>query len=254
MVVVKLQQRTDYKAAINRLSGVPLYLQLIDALTRDIENHVYKSGDQLPSERELCELYELSRITVRQALQELEREGVITKKHGKGTFVAENSFQQNLVNLYSFTDEMKRLGKVPKTKVLEFEVISLNSRLAEKLGLDAGIEVVRVTRLRLADSQPLMYETTYLPRTIFPYLTREQLEQRSMYTIFREDYQVYVTKAIEKFTATKMQKNEAAQLNEATETPAILIKRYGYDHERLVEYTSSIVPSGKFYYRVEMTN
>ncbi|QAA23952.1 GntR family transcriptional regulator [Sporolactobacillus terrae] len=239
---------------MSRSSGVPLYLQLIDVLTHDIENHVYKAGDQLPSERELCDLYQLSRITVRQALQELEREGTITKKHGKGTFVAEKPIQQNLVNLYSFTDEMKRLGKIPKTKVLDFEVIRLNSRLAKKLKMDAGIEVVRVTRLRLADDRPLMYETTYLPRTIFPYLTREQFEQRSMYTIFRQDYDVYVTKVVEKFTATKMQKNEAAQLTEATGTPAILIKRYGYDHERLVEYTSSIVSSGKFYYRVEITN
>ncbi|RYL95931.1 GntR family transcriptional regulator [Sporolactobacillus sp. THM7-4] len=238
---------------MDRKSGIPLYLQLIDIIAQDIDRHVYQHGDKLPSERELCSLYELSRITVRQALEELEREGYIQKKHGKGTFVTKGLYQQNLVNLYSFTDEMKRLGKIPVTKVLDFEVINASDSLARKMCLQAGKKIIRVTRLRIADNEPLMYETTYLPGEIFSNLTKEQLSQRPMYSIFREDYQVYVTRAIEDFTATTMQKSEAEYLNDEQGTPAILIKRYGYDNSTLVEYTTSVVSSGKFHYRVEIS-
>src|SRR5690625_5973380 len=84
---------------------------MMDTLIKEMDQGVYKEHEKLPSEREFCDLYQLSRITVRQALQELELEGYIYKLHGKGTFVAPKSYNQNLVKLYSFTEEMKKLGK-----------------------------------------------------------------------------------------------------------------------------------------------
>lgn len=237
---------------INRANGVPLYLQLIDIISRDIDEHVYKLGERLPSERELCEIYKLSRITVRQALQELEREGYINKEHGKGTFVAEKHYRQNLDNLYSFTDEMIRLGKTPLTEVLNFEVIMSNKNLANKMNVNSEEKIIKFTRLRIADNDPLMYETTYLPRKVFPHLTKKDLEKRTMYSIFREDYHVFVTKAIEEFTATSLHKKEAKHLKEENGETGILIKRFGYDQGQLVEYTLSVVSSKKFYYRVQI--
>lgn len=238
---------------IDRKSGIPLYLQLIDILVYAIDNHVYQPGEQLPSERELCEKYELSRITVRQALNELEREGYIKKQHGKGTFVTKGIFQQNLANLYSFTDEMKKLGKNPESKVLAFEKMDANASLAEKMGLGEEKKVIKVIRLRIVDDKPLMYETSYLPQERFPQITKEQLETKPMYEIFSDDYQTAVTKAVDDFTATSMDKEEAAQLQEQKGTPAILITRYGYDGSTIVEYTKSIVSSSVFHYRVEIT-
>ncbi|TGA98371.1 GntR family transcriptional regulator [Sporolactobacillus shoreae] len=238
---------------MDRKTGIPLYLQLMDIITRDINNHVYRPGDQLPSEREFCSTYELSRITVRQALQELEREGYINKKHGKGTFVTKEIFQQNLINLYSFTDEMKRIGKKPSTKVTSFEIIPANDNIARRMKLTGHKQVIKAKRLRIADDEPLMYETSYLPRDVFINLTKEQLEKQAMYEIFQQDYHIGVTKAIEDFTATTMEKSEADFLHEEAGSPAILIKRYGYYNDQIIEYTTSIVSSLKFHYRVEIS-
>lgn len=238
---------------LDKKSKVPLYLQLMEDLIRKIKAQAYRENERLPSERELCDVYDLSRITVRQALQELEREGFIYKSHGKGTFVAPKSYNQNLVKLYSFTEEMKAIGKKPTTKVMSFDEISVDERLASKMNLVPLDEVFQVSRLRLADDEPLMYETSYLPKRIFPNLTKNDLEQRPMYDIFYEEYQVNVTKAIERFSATMIGKEEAAHLRMITEQPAMLIKRFAYHNDELIEYTISVARGDKFDYTVELT-
>ena len=101
---------------IDKLSKTPLYVQLMDILIDKIENYM-EENDQLDSEREICEKYALSRTTVRQALDELEKEKYIYKMHGKGNFVASRRMEQELLKVYSFTDETKKLGKKPSSKV-----------------------------------------------------------------------------------------------------------------------------------------
>ncbi|WP_227001857.1 GntR family transcriptional regulator [Virgibacillus necropolis] len=238
---------------MDKKSKVPLYLQLMEDLIKKIKNQAYRENDKLPSERELCEIYDMSRITVRQALQELEREGFIYKLHGKGTFVAPKSYNQNLVKLYSFTEEMKEIGKKPTTNVVSFNEIAVDERLADKMNLEPLDEVFQVVRLRLADHEPLMYETSYLPKKLFPHLTKSDLEQKPMYDVFYEEYQVNVTKAVERFSATMIRKEEAAHLQMLPEQPAMLIKRYAYHDKNLIEYTISVARGDKFDYTVELT-
>jgi GntR family transcriptional regulator len=237
---------------VDKTSKVPLYLQLMEDIIKKIENKIYQVDQKLPPERELCEIYGLSRITVRQALQELEREGYIYKLHGKGTFVATKTFQQNLVKLYSFTEEMKKVGKTPTTKVLSFAEIELEEHLANKLNLDTNEEVFQVTRLRLADDEPLMYETSYLPKKHFPNLSATDLVERAMYDVFKEDYKIVVTRAVETFSATLIKEKEAKQLKTEKNQAAILLKRHAYYNEKLIEYTASVARGDKFTYTVEL--
>jgi len=230
-----------------------LYLQLMDDLIKKIDNAELSVDEKLPSERELCDIYNLSRITVRQALQALEREGYIYKLHGKGTFVSPMSYNQNLIKLYSFTEEMKKMGKTPTTRVLSFREIALDERLASKMGLASLDEAFQIVRLRLADNESLMYETSYVPKKMFPHLTEKDLKERPMYDIFLQDYQTGVTKAVERFSATTVRKNEAEHLNLTADHPAMLIKRFAYHHDQLVEYTISVARGDKFDYTVELT-
>ena len=238
---------------LDKASRVPLYLQLTQELVKKMNAGQYREYEKLPSERELCGMYELSRITVRQALQELEREGYIYKEHGKGTFVAPKSYNQRLVKLYSFTEEMKAMGKEPSTKVLSFQRLAVNERLAEKMGLDDQEDAYQVTRLRLADGEPLMYETSYLPARLFPNLTEKALTYRPMYDVFADDYQITVTKAVERFAATAVRAQEGAFLEMRENQPAMLIKRFAYQNKQLLEYTVSVARGDKFDYTVELT-
>lgn len=238
---------------MDKSSKVPLYLQLMEVLIKKIEGKEYAEHEQLPSERDLCEIYKLSRITVRQALQDLEREGYIYKLHGVGTFVASKSYNQNLVKLYSFTNEMEKLGKKPTTEVLSFNVIAIDDRLARKMNLYTLEEVYKIVRLRFADGKPLMFETSYLPKKTFPNLTEKDLNERPMYEVFHQDYQIGVTKATERLSATLIQEQEAQYLNVKSNQPGMLIKRYAYHQDQLIEYTISVALGDKFSYTVELT-
>lgn len=238
---------------MDKNNRIPLYLQLMNKLIQKIENNEYEEHEKLPSEREFCRIYGLSRITVRQALQELALEGYIYKLHGKGSFVSPKAYNQNLVKLYSFTEEMKKLGKVPQTKVISFKQINVDERLAEQMDLEKYAKVFQVIRLRLADHEPLMYETSYIPKSIFNDLTEDDLKRKPMYDVFYEDYRIRVTKAIERFSATTIRDDEAKYLQVDKTQPAMLIKRYAYHKEELIEYTISVARGDKFDYTVKLT-
>lgn len=238
---------------MDKKSKVPLYLQLMEVLVKKIEEKEYIEHEQLPSERELCEIYNLSRITVRQALQDLEHERYIYKLHGVGTFVAPKLYNQNLVKLYSFTDEMDKVGKKPTTEVLSFNEIAIDERLSRKMNLEPLEEVFKVIRLRFADGEPLMYETSYLPKKVFPNLTEKDLKERSMYEVFQQDYKIGVTKATEHLSATLIQEDEGLYLKVDRNQPGMLIKRSAYHNDELIEYTISVALGDKFSYTVELS-
>ena len=136
----------------------PLYGQLVDSLREKIETE-YEPGDLLPSERELSEDYCISRTTVRLALKELETLGFIKRRHGKGTFVADRSQETtNLTRAYSFSEQMRSLGRIPRSELLEFCSGEASKTVADRMGLAAGERVISMRRLRLADDVPMLIE------------------------------------------------------------------------------------------------
>ncbi|MBU5214198.1 GntR family transcriptional regulator [Heyndrickxia oleronia] len=237
---------------IEKDNRVPLYYQLMDILMGKIEQGELKEHDRLPSERELCEQYNVSRTTVRQTMQELEKEGLIYKEHGKGTFVSPKVINQSLVQFYSFTEEMKKIGKKPSSIVLDFQTVSCESKVAKNMDLSVGELVFRITRLRLADGVPMMYETSFLPVKRFPDLTKEDLEQAPMYNLFRDKYQAIITRANERFKAVTTTEDEAKRLKMSTDEPSLLIERVTFEGTNVIEYTVSIARGDKFSYSVEL--
>lgn len=237
---------------IEKDSRLPLYYQLMDIIIEQIESGDLKEHDKLPSERELCERYNVSRTTVRQTMQELEKERLIYKQHGKGTFVSPKVINQSLVKFYSFTEEMKKINKIPSSKVLAFEKIHADNKLAKAMELAEGDSLFVITRLRYADNEPMMYETSYVPVARFPDLKQEDLQEIPMYDLFRDKYEAVITKANERFRAVPTTGTEAERLKIQKGNPSLLIERITYEDKSVIEYTISIARGDKFTYSVEL--
>ncbi|MBS4195978.1 GntR family transcriptional regulator [Lederbergia citri] len=237
---------------VEKDNRLPLYYQLMDVIIGKIESGELKDHDRLPSERELCEMYNVSRTTVRQTMQELEKEKLIYKQHGKGTFVSPKVINQSLLKFYSFTEEMKKINKVPSSQVLDFEEVESDIQLAKKMEISEGTKVYKITRLRFADDEPMMYETSYLPQSRFPDLHGDDLERVPMYTLFRDKYEAIITKATERFSAIPTSKKEAELLNIREGEPSLLINRISFEGDAIIEYTVTIARGDKFTYSVEL--
>ena len=229
----------------------PLYDQLVDILRDKIENEM-EPGDLLPSERELSERYGLSRTTVRLALKELETLGLITRRHGKGTFVSDlTSKAMDLTTNYSFTEQMREIGRDPKTVDLEFQTIDATKAVADRMGLHLGDKVHYMKRLRIADGVPMMVERTYVPASQFIGLSAEALAGKSLYAIFQNDYHETIRVAEEEFFASVARKNDAEVLSIAEGAPVLQLSRVTYnDKNAVIEFTHSVARADQFKYKI----
>jgi len=222
---------------------LPLYYQLTGIIKREIKTGSLKSGDKLPSEKELCEKYKISRTTVRQALLSLVNEGLLYRKQGKGTFVARPKLPRGIVEVYSFSRDMKNLGLTPSSRVLEQKIIPATEDLARNLSLRVREDkVIKLTRVRLANNEPLLIETTYIPYNLAPSLIKEDMEHNSLYSILNEKYQLSFSHAIETYEAISIGKKEAKLLKCKPFSPGFFIERTTYLEDGTpVELTDSIV-------------
>ncbi|GAC1460268.1 MAG: GntR family transcriptional regulator [Ktedonobacteraceae bacterium] len=204
---------------------IPLYHQLKQIVRSEIDRGVYVSGDRLPSEPELIQRYGVSRITVRQALTELENEGIVVRRHGKGTYVAEQRIEQDLVRLTDFVEDMSIAGLAPSSRVLAFVHEEAPAHVAEALSLRVGEEVIRVDRLRLANALPIAYDTTWLPLRFGMLLSQEMLVQETIYHILESRYRIPVEAGTFHITAVSATAEQARVLDLACGASLLLIER-----------------------------
>lgn len=174
---------------IDRDSPVPYYHQLKELLRDEILSGRWPAGAQIPSEPELCRLLDVSRTVVRQALGDLGHEGLLRRRKGLGTFVAEEKIHGRLVqSLTGFHDDMLAQGRVPRTRVLDQRVVPASKIVAAELGLPEGTPVVMIERVRSVDSEPIVLVTTYLPQALAPGLEAIDFTDRSLYQTLAAHY------------------------------------------------------------------
>lgn len=238
---------------VDKTSRTPLYLQLMNILIDMIENTL-EENEQILSEREICEIYDVSRTTVRQAMDELEKEGYIYKVHGKGTFVSPKRMNQDLVSFYSFTEEMKKIGKQPSSEVTGFEIIQAGEKVSSIFKIESEDLLYKISRIRKADGIHMLYETTYLPFNRFKGITREQLEEKPMYDVLMKEFNARITSAEEIFQPILTNKLESVYLDIKEGSPSLKIERLTYENEFIIEYTVSVARGDKFKYRVKLNN
>ena len=198
---------------------VPKHAQLRDALAT-LATAELVPEDAIPSERELMERYAVSRATVRKAIESLVAEGVLHRVHGKGTFVARPRVESHL-HLASFTQDMRRRGKVPSTQVLSVGAATPPRGVAASLHLATGSQAWRLERLRRADGEPMAHEVAWYPLGLLPGLDRHDLTA-SMYELFATEYDLVVDTA-EQTVWGEVAEGEVARLLDTPPSTALLV-------------------------------
>lgn len=237
---------------LDEKSPVALYYQLKSVLAQRILDKEWQDGDRLPTEFELCQQYGVSRITVRQALAELERDGLVIRRQGVGTFVTLPHIEQNLTSFYSFSEEFRKRGMTPRNEVVGFSFGAPDSKVKKALKLHDGQDVYCVKRLRFADETLMAIENTYLPAHLFPNLTQADLDNGALYDVMRNNYNIVPHSAQESFGATAITPEEAELFNLPPNHPALDLERFTYSGSTCIEYTRSIVRGDKFRFHVKL--
>ncbi|MBM7711185.1 GntR family transcriptional regulator [Enterococcus xiangfangensis] len=166
---------------------VPLHKKIRINLLEKIQNGEYVENQLIPTEMELAEEYNVSRPTIRQAVQSLVDEGYLEKRKKRGTIVKKNKIQQEFTHVIeSFDLEMNRKGILPKTKVLNFQQVVASEEVAENLELNQGDAVYKLTRLRYAEEKPVVLVTSYIPFELFPNFQQIDFTKEKMYQVFKE--------------------------------------------------------------------
>lgn len=174
---------------------IPLYYQLKEILLEHIE-HAHP-GEALPTETELCEQFNISRPTVRQAMSELVNEGYVRRRKGKGTIVARPRIRQDFLQvLESFNSEMSRKGFVPATRSLTCELRNADDQVASTLQISAGATIIFLERLRFADDEPIVYVQTSLPHHLLEGLEKRNFERHSLYETIEQEYGYTIDHAV----------------------------------------------------------
>lgn len=237
-------------------SSTPLYVQLKELLQERMRSGYYREGSRLPSERELAQLYNVSRMTARQALQLLAQEGLTYARVGKGTYVSLAPIHQQLESLTSFTEEMQRLGMKASSRVIKAEVQPASEALARRFGIAQGTEMVIVKRVRLANNVPLALETTHLIHSICPgILDVCDLSHDSLYDVLRKHFNVVLVRADQSFEARLAHEDEADLLGIEATDPVLNIERTTYDSlNRVTEFVHSVYRGDQYRFRATLVS
>lgn len=237
---------------MNNDERIPVYFQLANKIEANIEQGVWKKGEPIPSERELIKLYSVSRITVRNAIDELVKKGKLEKIQGKGTYVLGKSIVQNLGNLYSFTREMEKQGKISTTKVLHFLTMKADHKIAQQLGIKEHDEIIYIERLRCADEMPIMIERSYFSKARYGFILDINLNEKSLYKTLEEDYGVCINKAIETFSGCMLTDEESKKLSCGPNQYGLLVKRTSFSDEKVVCYSTTVASGDTFEFTIKL--
>ncbi len=221
-------------------SARPLYNQIRDLIVSDIRSGRYAVHQRLPSERELSAQHGVSRMTVRQAVIDLQRDGFIYAQVGKGTFVAPPKMDQLLRQVTSFTDEVRGRGDTPSSRVLRATVGLADAEITGALGLDPRAPVITLSRVRLANEVPLAIETARLPHRLFPDLLDHDFARESLYKVLTRDYHLTLVAAQQTIEASLANEDELRVLEMEAPAAVLRMRRLTRDADgRAVEFVAS---------------
>lgn len=235
-------------------SNIPYYIQLVGLLKESIDKEDWQPGERIPSEPELCATYGVSRTVVRQALLELELEGLINRRKGKGTFVSARKINESLVqNLTGFYQDMIDRGLKPVTKVLVHEVQPASPKIAEHLGIEPGTDVFCIERLRYIEDIPITLVQTYIPYQLCPRLSEYDLSNKSLYSVLENEFGLVISHGRRTIEAVPAKQREAQLLMVEECDPLMLLNSVTYLEDGTpLEYYHAVHRGDRSRFEVEL--
>ena len=235
------------------VSSLPLYTQIKDRLRAGILDGTYAPLAQVPSEYELCAMFGVSRITVRQALGDLQKEGLLFKIHGKGTFVSKPKAFQNVTSLQGFAEAMSSMGYEIFNQLRSFRTVKADRQVTDRLNLEPGSEVVEIHRVRLLNRAPVSLEMTWLPASLGERLVKADLETRDIFLILENDCGVSLGHADVSIDSILADRDIAEALQVEEGSAVLRIERLTHDAEGLpVDYEYLYFRGDAFQYRLRI--
>lgn len=236
--------------ALDPALPLPLHQQLSNAMRAQLQAANWPADSAIPSERELMRLTGLSRMTVRQAIDSLTREGLLTRVHGRGTFVVPDRVDQDLAGVYSFSERMKSEGWDVQTHVLEAYEAPATIEEAALLGLVEGAPLYRLTRSRWIENEPLVVNKVWLPAHLVPGILDRDLTS-SLYTILEKDYDCRPLRSIDTLEAIGAPRDIGEILGVRPGAPITLVRRVATTHGEVpIEMTEEYARSDRMRYQL----
>jgi GntR family transcriptional regulator len=232
------------------MQTLPRYQQIIDYYRSLIESGKLVEGFKMPTEEEMCNQFNVSRITIRRALDGLMQDGYIFKQQGKGSFVTTKRTDIQLNHLQGFNEEMRALGYEPSSKLISMEIVNPTEAIANALGINVTQKIYFIIRLRCADGMPMAIERVHLPFYRFPGIEHEDLT-KSLYETFKQKYGCELTKAEQFIKAGSASDEDAELLDIKPGKPVLLISRSTFERSgKPFEYVQSTYRGDKYQFNV----
>lgn len=248
MTNVRLDRHLEHGA-------LPLWFQIKERLRKAIQDGDYATGDQLPTELQLIELFKVSRTTVRAAVDKLADEGLVERTPGRGTFVRGRAVEQPVLALAGFHEDMRARGLAPAAETMVVDFTQAPSDVASALGLDAA-RVVIIERRMLADGKPMAFGRGYLPTWVLgegPLFTRDELDSASQYQLMEERSEAYPQTAEETIGAVAADELVASLLEVKAGAPLLKARRVSFDRSgQPVECVDVWYRADRYRYRVDL--
>ena len=237
---------------IDKSSPVPLYFQVKEFIMNKIEHNEWKLNSAIPSELKLCEEFQISRGTVRQALNDLINEGYLIRKHGLGTYVNRPTYV-NPVSSFYFVELNERNKKAKlKRKIFSKKVIEPNEKIKKIMDININKELYEIKALLLIDKNPICLEVSYLLKDLFPNLKIKDLSTMPPYEIFMMKYNIHISEVNESFSLKKIDKETSVKLGLQVGTYALLVNRFACSNNIVFEFRQSIIRTDKCHYKVKL--
>ena len=231
---------------------IPRYYQLKEILGNRLESGEFQGGNRFPTDEELCEAYQLSRGTVRRAVDMLVEEGKLRREQGRGTFVNSPSLSPVYFRLANFDEEMIYRGLKPSTRVLNLRKLTATEDIARHLQIRSGDEVIEIDRLRLADGKPMAHEIRYLSYTTCPQLLEEDLENQPIHTLLLDKYNIPLVRAWYTIEARVPTAKEAELLDVEPGSASFAVERVTFTtNDRPVTWLRTIYRGDAYHFTAE---